>query len=139
MFFDETEVNFLDEELPKALNDSAAKLIHRYNEGHLIGLAWPDLWELGIAGREPGGPYVYSCGSGRHCGSYDRDSDGCDVQTTPRFTCRQQIEYARQSAEENEKWREGWRAGHKEKLRLGLSFSVQDHSKIMDEWRKNNE
>ena len=138
MFFNETQVNFLDEELPQALNGSAAKLIQKYNEGYQIGFTWPDVWWQ-QNNYEPSGPYVYVGNSFCHCRSYDRKGNGCGRQITPRFTCRQQIEYARQSAEENNKWREGWKAGNEERLRLGLSFSVQDHNKIMDEWRKNNE
>lgn len=84
-----------------------------YDDGYECGLTWPDIWETH---GKPGGPYVFSYGPCFNCRS---PRTGCDRQTSPRFTCRQAIEYAARSREANRLWRLGWERGHQEKLRTG--------------------
>jgi len=119
MFFNPTEVNFLDEELPNALSLEAGGTIGKYLEGYNVGLTWPDAWDKH---GEPGGPWVYLDRGCYDCGnSRTGRGAGRDRRTSPRFTCKEARAFSAQSQAENRAWRDGWKRGYAEKKRTGRS------------------
>src|SRR5271154_3671693 len=95
MFFEPRKIDMFSDK-DDVLSDSSNGEFESYNEGYVCGLSWPDVWT-----HRPGGPWVYTPGY-RYC--CNRDSKGCDLQVSPRFTCKENIEYAARSAARAKCW-----------------------------------
>lgn len=119
MFFASSSIKMFSDK-DNLLSDSSSGEFKAYNEGYTNGLTWPDAWK-----HRPGGPWVYTAGY-RYC--CNRDGKGCNKQVSPRFTCRENIDYAAQSAAQHKCWLQGWEAGHIEKIKSGKSYSIEEHN-----------
>ncbi len=117
MFFPSSETNLLEDiDVPTGRAGEMAA----YEEGYACGFSWPDQWK-----HKPGGPWVYTAGY-RYC--CKRDDVGCDAQVSPRFTCKENIAYAAQSAAKAKRWMQGWTNGNAAKNR---NWTTQEHVDYM--------